>query len=57
MLKICGTCAMARPCERDEESPETHQCRRRAPMDGERWSAEWPRVVSADWCGEWVAER
>lgn len=58
MLKICGTCAFARPVERDEEAPETHQCRRGHPRDAsERWAAEWPRVVSADWCGDWSAER
>lgn len=54
MLKICGTCAVAKVCARDENSPATHECRANPPtIDQRTGEAEWPRVISADWCGEW----
>ena len=58
MLKICGSCACARKAEPSQTSATTHECRANPPtIDARNGEAEWPRVVSADWCGAWRSER
>ena len=58
MLKICGNCAVARVACQNPNTATTHECRANPPtIDQRNGEAEWPRVISSDWCGQWREER
>lgn len=53
MQESCESCRFSRPTSK---LPDTLECRRQPPVQGNRPTAVWPLVYPGAWCGEYEGD-